>query len=489
MKFKQIFTMFIVAGLGGLAAIGAYSWIESSNEPKTFDAKQAKVSFVNLPAGSAEDLNFVDASAKATPAVVHIKTTYGKASSEEFQQQHGFDLFDLFGEGYNMPSMGSGSGVIISDDGYIATNNHVVEGAGEIEVVLYDKRTYKAELIGTDPSTDLALLKIDEKKLSFLRFGNSEDTKVGQWVLAVGNPFNLTSTVTAGIISAKGRNINLLLDENNQYAIESFIQTDAAINPGNSGGALINTKGELIGINTAIASRTGSYAGYAFAVPANLVKKVMDDLLNYGEVQRGFLGVQIRDIDAKVADEKNLKEIEGVYVVGVSENGAAALAGIKENDVILAVNGVAVNSTSELQEQIGKYHPGDDVKLKVKREGGLKEFTAKLKNLEGKTFMTKKSGSGRSPESIEGISFSPISKEDLIRFKINHGVKVKTVTDGPFKTAGIPKDFIITQIDSKKINSPEDAKKILNSKSGAFLIEGKDVEGNDRAFAVILSKK
>lgn len=248
----------------------------------------------------------------------------------------------------------SGYGVIISDDGYIVTNNHVVDNAEKIEVALDDKRTFTAKLIGADPSTDLALLKIDQTNLPYAKFSNSDDLKVGQWVLAVGNPFNLNSTATAGIVSAKGRNIHILNDQ--QFPIESFIQTDAAVNPGNSGGALVNLNGDLVGINAAIASNTGSYTGYSFAIPANIVRKVTKDLLEYGKVQRGFIGITLRDIDQTLAKDKNLKSLQGVYIDGVVSGGLrGAAAGIKPGDVVTRVGEVAVNSASELQEQIGRF--------------------------------------------------------------------------------------------------------------------------------------
>ncbi|MDX5321781.1 MAG: trypsin-like peptidase domain-containing protein, partial [Bacteroidota bacterium] len=292
---KKVWSIVLAATVGGLVAIGVNTLL-SKKEASSFEEKQ-KVAFTNYPAGSGiSELDFTVPSEKVTPAVVYIISTLGNEGEDDMDNP-----FNFFNIPNPAPSQGSGSGVIISEDGYIATNNHVIDGAVSIQVTLNDKRSYVARLVGTDPQTDLALLKIEEEGLPFIQFGNSDEVKVGQWVLAVGNPFNLTSTVTAGIVSAKGRNINLLRTRDNQFAIENFIQTDAAVNPGNSGGALVDLNGSLIGINTAIATQTGSFSGYSFAVPVNIVKKVMDDLLKYGMVQRGFLGISIQDVDSKLA--------------------------------------------------------------------------------------------------------------------------------------------------------------------------------------------
>jgi S1-C subfamily serine protease len=330
-------------------ALGAHN-LFSENKSYSIVAQQ-KAQFASLPSFvSAADgnTNFTIAAAKTVPAVVHIKVTQEQQSDANY-----FDPFrDFFGEGYGGfnfgqrgPAVGSGSGVIISSDGYIVTNNHVVKGADKIEVVLNDRRSFKGKIVGVDPNTDLALIKIEATNLQFVTYGNSDDVKIGEWVLAVGNPFNLTSTVTAGIVSAKGRNINIIGENGSTSAfpIESFIQTDAAVNPGNSGGALVNTNGELIGINTAIASQTGTYAGYAFAVPVNLVKKVMDDLLEFGKVQRAFLGVQITEINSEVAKEKGLSSTSGIYVAKVNNESAAEAAGIfrfkREGNEIIILKG------------------------------------------------------------------------------------------------------------------------------------------------------
>ena len=315
--------------------------------------------------------NFIKASEHAIQAVVHIKSKF--ISNEIYRY---YDPF--YGKRFfNQPkeNIASGSGVIISEDGYIITNRHVINNAEEIEVVLNDKRTYNAKILGEDSNSDLALLKISEDKLPFLKFDNSNNLRVGEWVLAVGNPYNLNSTVTAGIISAKSRKINLL----NDGGLESFIQTDAAINSGNSGGALVNINGDLIGINTAIQSKTGSFSGYGFAIPSNMAEKIINDLKVYGEVRRAYIGIHIADINMQVQKELKLNGLEGVLISKVLDNSAAELAGIKELDVILEINGIKVNSTSELHELIIQFNPGDEINCKIQREEKMETVTLLLK--------------------------------------------------------------------------------------------------------------
>lgn len=421
------------------------------------------------PGPSAVDFSF--AADKTIHSVVHVKTTYAAQTGQHhpyyfFNPFHDF-YFDQREHGNPKGRESSGSGVIISSDGYVVTNNHVIDQASEIEVTLNDKRSFKAKLVGKDPSSDLALLKIDENNLPFLTYGNSENLKIGEWVLAVGNPFNLTSTVTAGIVSAKARNINIL---NSNYKIESFIQTDAAVNPGNSGGALVNIYGELVGINAAIASNTGSYSGYSFAIPTTLVKKVVGDLLQFGSVQRGFIGVNIRDIDAGLAEEKGLKQYKGVYVEGLREGGAARDAGIKEGDVITRVGGVEVNSSPELQEQVGKYRPGDKVNVTLSRANKEMVVPVTLKNQRGDTEIIKKD-----PEAIThllGCEMGSPSEEETKKLEISGGVKIKRLGPGKLKNAGIREGFIITKIDRKEVTSAEELVDALSNRSGAILLEG-----------------
>jgi Do/DeqQ family serine protease len=311
-----------------------------------------------------------------TPAVVHIRSSYENRSGNNGAMDQFFDYFGA--PRGNMPRGATGSGVIISDDGYIVTNNHVIEDADDIEVILDNNESYEGTLIGTDPNTDLALIKIEQNNLPFLTYGNSDEMRIGEWVLAVGNPFDLTSTVTAGIISAKARNINIL---RRNYGIEAFIQTDAAVNPGNSGGALVNLKGELIGINTAIATRTGSYSGYSFAVPVSLVEKVVSDLKEYGVVQRAILGINIVDVNKDLVEEEDLTVSNGVYILGVGDGSAADEADIREGDVIISINETKVTNTSELQELVARNRPGDRIKVKLIRDGKSMEKYATLKNM------------------------------------------------------------------------------------------------------------
>jgi Do/DeqQ family serine protease len=418
----------------------------------------APTSFAKFTNEQSFESDFTTAAEKTVNAVVHVKTKFAARTSTTVPIDPFFDFFFGNPEFHNrtpQPQMGSGSGVIISSEGYIVTNNHVIDRAEEIEITLNDKRTYIAKVIGTDPTTDIALLKIDAENLMPIVFGNSDNVKIGEWVLAVGNPFNLTSTVTAGIVSAKARNINIL---DADMKIESFIQTDAAINPGNSGGALVNIYGELIGINTAIASQTGSYAGYGFAVPSSIVSKVVADLKEFGTVQRALLGVNIVDITNEFAKAKNIKLLKGVYVAQVMENSAAGAAGIKEGDIITAVNNVKVMSVAELQEQIGRYRPGDKVNITLTRKEKEQNLSVELKNMHGNTDVIKKVNLN-----ILGADFKVISSDLAQRLRLSNGMQVKSVTSkGKFDKAGITKDFIILRLNNLSINSISDIEKVVN---------------------------
>ena len=488
---KKVLGIFAIAVLGGIVALGINQLFFTQSQGSNFDEMQQRNArfaslFENKDNGQ-YGFDFVKVSEVSTPTVVHIKSHYSGESNRSSGSQKGVDPFEFFrdhGFDFDMPrgpGMATGSGVIISQDGYIVTNNHVIDNANKIEVTMNDKRTYVAELIGTDKTTDLALLKIEAKNLFFMSFGNSDETKVGQWVVAVGNPMNLTSTVTAGIISAKGRSIDLLRSQDNQYAIENFIQTDAAINPGNSGGALVNTKGELIGINTAIASQTGSYTGYGFAVPVNLVKKVMDDLLKFGKVQRGVLGVSIQEITQELANKEGLSELKGVMVQDVTEGGAALKAGIKKGDVILKVNDIEINSVSNLQEAVGKFRPGDKLNITINRKGDIKEITAILKGLDGKETISM--ADKNESNSVKGLTITALSKEEKAQLGINNGVKVDKIGAGPFK-GKLPNGFVITKIDKQSISSPQQAKALLEKAEGALLIEGKNADGSDNVIGL-----
>jgi Do/DeqQ family serine protease len=372
---------------------------------------------------------------------------------------------DIFGR--RGPVSSSGSGVIVSQDGYIITNLHVVKDADQIEVITNNnKHSYKAKVIGTDGSTDLALLKIEASGMPHITFGNSDDLKIGEWVLAVGNPFNLTSTVTAGIVSAKGRNINIV---NNRFPIESFIQTDAAINPGNSGGALVNTNGELVGINTAIASNTGAYNGYGFAIPSNIVQKIIKDLVEYTEVQRGFTGMDVKDIDAGLANKLNINGNLGVYVNYVLPEGPGDQAGIKQGDVIVKVNERDIDSKSIFDEQVSYFRPGDRIKITLLRGGKSVESYVKLINREGNTAIMKKNSV---TSAVLGADFQPISKVEAEKYGIKSGIKISNIINGRVRSMGIPEDFIITSFNKREYTSAQDLINDLEKARGQILIEG-----------------
>lgn len=488
---KNKFLGLALAGLiGGAVSLGGYALL-TRNSANSIEGKQnasaqlARYASLNsIPA-----FDFAGVSEIATPAVVHIRTVVGNSAD---QNQSEFNPFEFFNNpNFQMPApgprAGSGSGVILSDDGFIVTNNHVIEGASKIEVTLNDKRTYIAELVGTDKNTDIAVIRIAEKDLPFLKLGNSDVVKVGNWVVAVGNPFNLNSTVTLGIVSAVGRNIDLLRSKGNKYAIENFIQTDAAINPGNSGGALINVAGELVGINTAIASETGSYAGYAFAVPVNIVKKVVNDIMKYGKVQRALLGVSIQEVNQQLADEKGLTDLKGVYVAEVIEKGAADKAGIEKGDVILKVNGVEVNSSSRLQEEVGKYKPGDKVTISVRRKGSMKDLEATLLSEDGNTKL--EMAKTETTQSLYGMEVETTTREERTALSVKNGVKVKSIGKGLFEDAGIPKGFVITHINNEPVYSAQGAIALLKGLKGAITVEGKTATGAEKVFAVKLPSK
>ncbi len=465
-------SVLLAALIGSVSGIGIYkNYFDSTDQNTHYISAKLPVQQTNVKGSMPTSaIDFTTAAENTVPAVVHVKTSY------EAKNSYNSPFFDPFGSFFfgnpqqqqKMPEQqATGSGVIISEDGYIVTNNHVVDNAKKVQVTLDDNREYTAKVIGTDPSTDLALLKIEQKGLPYLSYGNSDNVRVGEWVLAVGNPFNLTSTVTAGIVSAKARNIHILPDQ--KFPIESFIQTDAAVNPGNSGGALVNTNGELVGVNAAIASNTGSYSGYSFAIPVNIVKKVVDDLLEYGNVQRGFIGVSIRDIDADFAKDKDLKNFNGVYVNGLTEGGAASEAGIKEGDIITKINNAPIKTSPELQEQVGLYRPGDKINVTLLRDEKEKVVSVTLRNKEGNTRVIK-----NETEVVNalGATLENIGSTDKAKLGIETGVKIKDLNIGKLKSAGIKEGFIITRIDNKDVESASDVIAYLQNKKGGVLIEG-----------------
>ena len=473
---KNKLSVFGFGVLGGLLPLGAYIMLSSnpstSLSDKVLDGRQDYYSQqVGLHSNTSVP-TFTDASENTINSVVHVTTKVVKTT---FQR----DIFQEFfygpgagGREFKQYGSGSGSGVIVSSEGYIVTNNHVIDDASEIEVTLNDNSKYTAKVIGTDPSTDIAVLKIEAKDLSPISLGNSDDLRIGEWVLAVGNPFNLTSTVTAGIVSAKARNINLLSDRAGQATvpIESFIQTDAAVNPGNSGGALVNTRGELVGINTAIASQTGSYSGYSFAVPVNLVQKVMRDLIDYGVVQRGYLGVQISDINQELKEKENLPNLKGVFLAKVIDDGSADKAGLKDGDVILKIGSKEVNSVAELQEEIGKRRPGDKVTITVRRKNGNEEVKdLVLRNKDGETKLVSKEEVSRN--AALGATFRELTEKEKKELNVKNGVKIESLSAGKLKSVGLREGMVITKVNNELITNVEQLTLKLNNKNSGVLLE------------------
>jgi Do/DeqQ family serine protease len=460
----------IGAVVGGLLAI---RWLEPAAAYQSIEKHQQRIVATGgggLSSAVVGALNFKEASAKVVPAVVHIRASFGSGSFS-------LNAIDQF---LNPHARSSGSGVIISDDGYIVTNNHVIEDATNLEVVLNNNQRFFAKVIGRDPNTDLALLKIRATQLPFVKYGDSDAIESGDWVLAVGNPFDLTSTVTAGIVSAKARNIDILRDRNN-LQVESFIQTDAAVNPGNSGGALVNLAGELVGINTAIATATGGYAGYSFAIPVSLVKKVMDDLLEFGSVQRGMLGIQIVNVTNELADEEHLDVVQGVYVTNVNRDGAARQSGLETGDVITAINNHPVNSVSELQEWVARNRPGQSVRVTFRRGGAEKEVKAVLKDFEGREEPT--------PEpvmyEIQGARFEDLNYRELTELQLEGGARILAIEPGPWKEKdGLAPGSIITHIDKVALDDVRDLNRVLAMKRGAVLIEGRRPDGGRLVAAI-----
>ena len=479
---KKDFFLIVIAFISGIGGAFTYDYLQPGNEvvfPEsqyiTQTADPGYVSFKepdkspamenvgeSLGSGAIRP-DLVEASEKSTSSVVFIKTIsgpeYGRGS-----------WLDWFFEGGGSQTSGSGSGVLYSADGYIVTNNHVVDGADVIEVI-HGKRTYPAEVVGTDPSSDLAVLKIEEKRLPAIQLGSSRDLAVGEWVLAVGNPFNLTSTVTAGIVSAKGRDINIL---KGRFPLESFIQTDAAINPGNSGGALVNSRGELVGINTAILSRTGSYAGYGFAVPVDIVKKVVSDLITYGETQKAFFGAEVLDLTPEIAEAVGVTDLNGVVLSYIQRDGAADKEGLEKGDIILEIDQNPVNSKSQFDEQISYYSPGNKINILFKRDKEIKNKTLTLTNREGTTSLIKREIYA---SKALGVDFEAVSLAERDQLGIDHGIRVLKVKDGFFRRLGIREGFIITSINRKPMKSPEQLAETLENIEGRIRIEGINERG------------
>jgi len=445
-------------------------------EDRQKHSSMAELSALSMEKIQLTGVDFRYAAKKVTPGVVHVTSTW-KASANE-QEERQYDPFrDFFGDDFfhffnpyqqRGPVQSSASGVILTNDGYIITNNHVVQDADELDVILHDQRSYKAKVIGTDPKTDLALIKIEETNLSFIEYGNSDEVEIGEWVLAVGNPFNLASTVTAGIVSAKARNINILKD---REAVESFIQTDAAVNPGNSGGALVNLDGKLIGINSAIATPTGTYAGYSFAIPVNIVKKVADDLLNFGSVKRGYLGVIIRDMTGDLAKDKNVKFVPGVYVDSLADGGAAKESGIKVKDVIVKVDNMSTETSPQLQEIVSRHRPGEKLVLTVMRDGVEKQIPVTLKAAAPGKPVAKKGD--ENVMALLGIEVQELSAKEKQQTGLKNGLKVTQITRGKIQEfTNMKKGFIITKVDGKSVNTKDEFIQLIKQKEGGVMIEG-----------------
>ncbi len=485
------YSTYLVAGLISAAvALGVSHYQQRESAAALSQSSTVPVQLASYNGNLPND-GFVQAAKVSTPAVVHINTTIKakKTSGRNMNPLYYFFGDPFGGTPFDMPQreqQGSGSGVIISADGYIVTNNHVVEGADEIKVNLYDNREYSAKIIGTDPSTDLAVVKIDAKDLQFLSFANSDDVQIGQWVLAVGNPFNLSSTVTAGIVSAKARNINILREKAGNLAIESFIQTDAAVNPGNSGGALVDLNGQLIGINSAIATPTGSYAGYSFAIPSNLVNKVVKDMMDFGMVQRGFLGVNIREVDDELAKDLKLDKIQGAYIAEVNKGSAAEDGGVKRGDVIMKVGNSDIRNSADLQEHIARYRPGDKVTLEIRRDGKTIEKTVTLKSKDNTTSLLAKNDKENQGAVLDilGIEVAEISTLEAKKMGIAGGLKVTKIKDGVVsQNTNIQEGFIITAVNNRAISKKEDLEKLLGEAKGSgILLEGKYAQENGRKY-------
>jgi Do/DeqQ family serine protease len=471
MKKSQVLIIVLISSISGFLGAFVYQWIKGS------DVAWLKVAENGVPsrmAASGFDLDaFESASATSTPTVVFIKTL----STVQYESPFGaFWDFDPFGSRGQATS--TGSGVIVNSDGYIVTNYHVIQGAEKISVVLNkSKKEYVAKVIGTDPSSDLALIKIEEGNLPAVVFANSDDVKVGEWVLAVGNPFNLNSTVTAGIVSAKGRNINIV---KNQFPIESFIQTDAAINPGNSGGALVNLKGQLIGINTAIQSNTGSYTGYGFAIPSNIVQKIVKDFIEKGEVLRAFTGFEVGSVSSEEMSVLKLEK-EPVKIKTLLEDGPAEKAGLKRNDVIVKIGNLEVDGRSSFDEFLAYQRPGNVVPLEVIREGERKKITLTLIDKKTQNELSMK---GVVRSKYLGADFQALTSSEKERLGLSNGVKIMNIQrGGAISQMGLPNGFTVVEFNGKKVVEAEDLVAALEGQSGRIEIKGKDANGSGMSYS------
>ena len=461
---KRIVSLIAASVAGGFIALGVFIFMEKNDsgllvnkDNQLLPAVQTNFTMPNA-AVAAENTDFTLAAEQTVNAVVHVKNVAVTSSNPILEYFYGE------GAGGGRARIGTGSGVIISPDGYIVTNNHVIRGAQELEVTLNNNKTYKANVVGAHESSDIALLKIDADDLPYITFANSDNIKVGEWVLAVGNPFNLTSTVTAGIVSAKGRDINI---SNGTRMIESFIQTDAAVNPGNSGGALVNTRGELVGINTAISSQTGSYVGYSFAVPSNIAKKVVEDIMEFGDVQTAYLGIQMSEINGELANELNLDTPEGVLIANVLDDGAAKQAGLEKNDIITDIDNHKITKFADLQGFLSTKRPGDKVNVTVLRNGHEKKFEVKLANQFGKESIDK---SDFSKYYIGEMKKIPTAK--ATKYRIDYGLEISKLKNTGLSDMGINNGDLLIRIDDEKIYSVDDVERILRQNKNKTVVLG-----------------
>ena len=459
---KGIMVVLLSALVGGLTAFAVVK--SASHEPDNIVVSSDGATYRTVNLSMSDYPDFTYAAESAVDAVVYVKV-----KAKESVARVPNSIFDFFfgygGTPQEQEKIGSGSGVIIREDGYIVTNNHVVEGATDIEVTLTNNKTFSAKLIGTDPATDVALIKVEAQGLPTIPFGDSDKLRLGEWVLAIGSPYDLRSTITAGIISAKGRSMP---NYDGEFRIESFIQTDAAVNPGNSGGALVDKSGNLVGINTAIISQTGSYAGYSFAIPSNIVKKIAYDLIDYGSVKRAILGVTMRPLDDKTAKDLKLSSLDGVYIVEVSKGSAAEEAGVKAGDVLIAVDSVAVKSASAVQEVINGFRPGDKAELTVIRSGNEKKLTVTFKGTASENGSVDEDGA----VAFYGAKIKKAPKETLEALGVDHGVEIVSVGPGKIMDAGVSEGFIILYVNDQPVNKPQDVMDIVKKTKRAVFIEG-----------------
>ena len=472
---RGIITILLSAVISGLTAFAVVKTVTPSNESTStiVQADGSTYRTVNLSQDNYPDFTY--AAESAVDAVVYVKVTSVTSSARQTPNSILEFFFGYPGEGQQRERVGSGSGVIIREDGYIVTNNHVIDGADKIEVTLTNNQTYPAVLVGTDPATDVALLKIDASGLPVIPFGDSSELRLGEWVIAIGSPYDLRSTITAGIVSAKGRSMP---NYSGEFKIESFIQTDAAVNPGNSGGALVDKAGNLVGINTAIISQTGSYAGYSFAVPSNIVKKIVYDLIDFGSVKRALLGITMQPVDEKIAKEMKLSSLNGVYIYEVSKNGAADKAGIKAGDVLVAIDSVKVTDGASVQEAVSRFSPGEKAMVTVIRDGKEKQFEVTFQGTASENGTVSEDGS----VAFYGSSIRKAPEDVLRKFGLKEGVEIVDLGPGKMKDAGASQGFIILYVNNKAVKTPEDVIEIVKKSDRAVFIEGVTASGRSGYF-------